>query len=194
MLKLLLQQICRKRTEAVVDRVILFLNNSPKILDIGSGTGDVAAKLRSIGKDVTPMDVTSFHWYRTLQPIIYDGINLPFSNLTFDIALLLMVMHHTPNPYKLFSEAARVADEIVVIETSYVNAIHKLFTVIFDVLGNLQIQGYWNSYKKDKEWKTFFDNHGFKIEETHKYWDKNMGLPFLHISYHLKRKSFPHNI
>jgi len=45
-----------------------------------------------------------------------------------------MVMHHTPDPGIIFSEAARVAEEIVVIETSFTNPVSKLFTVIADML------------------------------------------------------------
>lgn len=180
-----MQKITRKRTETVVDRVIPFLNNKKNIVDIGSGTGDVAILLKSLGKNITSVDVEGFHWYRSLQPIIYDGVTLPFYDKTFDLALLLMVMHHTPNPDRLFSEASRVADEIIVIETSYTTSFHKFFTVLIDSLGNLQIQGFWNSYKTDSEWKDFFDRHGFKVMDSHKYWDKHVTL---HISYYLKRK------
>ena len=50
----------------------------------------------------------------------------------FDTALLLMVMHHTPDPEIVFSEAARVAKAVVVIETSFTNPINKFFTVVWE--------------------------------------------------------------
>jgi ubiquinone/menaquinone biosynthesis C-methylase UbiE len=184
MLKQIIRNLNKNRAETVVSRVNPFLTTATKLIDIGSGTGDVAILLKKQGKEVTPVDVANFHWYRNLQPIIYDGITLPFPDQTFDTALILMVMHHTPNPNKIFAEASRVANEIVVIETSYTNLIHKIYTVVTDLIGNLQIVGFWNSYKTDESWKSFFITHGFGIKECHKYWD----LGILHISYHLTRK------
>ena len=100
-----------------------------------------------------------------------------------------MVMHHTKDPEIVFREAKRVAKEIVVIETSYTNPVDRIFTITSDMVGNLRVDANWNSYKKDKAWKEFFESHGFKIIESHKYDDKNLLIiPFLHILYYLKRK------
>jgi hypothetical protein len=105
------------------------------------------------------------------------------------MALLLMVMHHTPDPEIVFSEASRVAKEVVVIETSYTNSINRFFTIISDAIGNLRLEAFWGSYKTDSEWKKFFENHGFKITESQKFHDTNLGIiPFLHILYFLKKK------
>jgi hypothetical protein len=100
-----------------------------------------------------------------------------------------MVMHHAPNPELLFKEATRVSQEIIVIETSYVTSFSKLHTVITDAIGNLRLEAFWNSYKTDAGWKKLFNTNGFEVIDSHKYHDKNFGLPFLHISYYLKRKS-----
>lgn len=184
-----IQKIIWNRSSVVVQRVIPYLKNSKKIVDIGSGTGDVALLLQKRGHNVTPIDVEDFHGPRLVKTIIYDGKTLPFPDRSFDIALLLMVMHHTPDPEKVFSEATRVAKEIVVIETSFTNPVNKFFTVVSDAIGNLRIEAFWNSYKSDEDWRAFFSQHRFQIIESHKYSDKNLGcIPFLHISYYLKRK------
>lgn len=160
-----------------------------KIIDIGSGTGDVAYLLKKRGKSITPVDVGDFHGPRLVKTTIYDGKTLPFPDQSFDTALLLMVMHHTPHPEIVFSEASRVAKEVVVIETSYTNPMNRFFTIVSDAIGNLRLKAFWDSYKTDSEWKTFFENHGFKTVESHKFHDTNLGIiPFLHILYYLKRK------
>lgn len=182
------QKIVRQRSEVVVSRILPFLKNSKKILDIGSGTGDVAFLLVEHGKDITPVDVGDFHGPRLVKTIIYDGQKLPFPDKSFDTALLLMVMHHTPNPEIVFDEASRVAKELIVIETSYTTPINRWFTIISDALGNLRSEAFWSSYKSDSEWRELFAKKKFAIIKTQKYHDRNFGLPFLHIVYYLRRK------
>ena len=104
-----IRKIVRTRSEIVLERISPFIKKSAKIVDVGSGTGDIAFLLEKQGKDITPVDVADFHGIRLMKTIIYDGKRLPFSDKSFDAALLLMVMHHTPNPDVVFSEAARVA-------------------------------------------------------------------------------------
>ena len=184
----LFRKIVRRRSQTVVNRILPFLKNSKKILDIGSGTGDVAFLLGKYGKDVTPVDVGDFHGPRFVKTTIYDGQTLPFPNKSFDTATLLMVMHHTPNPEIVFDEASRVAKELVVIATSYTTPINRWFTIISDALGNLRLGAFWSSYKSDSEWKGLFTKKKFEIVKTQKYNDRNFGLPFLHIAYYLRRK------
>lgn len=188
MINRLIKSIIRKRSLVVVSRVKPYIKNSQKLIDIGSGTGDVAYLLKNQGKDITPVDVSDFHGPRLVKPVIYDGKKLPFPDKCFDTALLLMVLHHTPDPDIVFTEAARVAKEIVIIETSYTTPIIKWLTVLTDLLGNLRLQAFWSSYKTDETWQQFFAERGFRIIDTVKYQDKNFGLPFLHIVYYLKKK------
>ena len=182
------QKIVRRRSQTVVNRILPFLKNSKKILDIGSGTGDVAFLLGKHGKNVTPVDVSDFHGPRLVKTTIYDGRVLPFPNKSFDIAMLLMVMHHTPNPEIVFDEASRVARELVIIETSYTTPINRWFTIVSDALGNLRLKAFWSSYKSDFEWRELFARKKFEIVKTQKYNDRNFGLPFLHIAYYLRKK------
>ncbi|MBI2326466.1 methyltransferase domain-containing protein [Candidatus Collierbacteria bacterium] len=188
MFQTLLQKIVRHRSEVVISRILPFLKKSNSIVDIGSGTGDVAYLLNQSGKNVTPVDVADFHGPRLVKTTIYDGQKLPFPDKSFDSALLLMVLHHTPNPEVVFDEAARVANEVVVIETSYTTQINGWFTIVSDMIGNFRLNAFWSSYKSDSEWKDFFAKKKYKIVETRKYNDRNFGLPFLHIAYYLRRK------
>ena len=170
----------------VVERITPYIKQSAKIIDIGSGSGDVALLLQTQGYDITPVDVSDFHGPRLVKTIIYDGKKLPFPDKSFDTALLLMVLHHTSNPELILSEAKRVAKEIVLIETSYTSFINKIYTVITDTIANLRLNWYWDSYKTDEKWRKFFDKKGLKVVKVHKYNDRNIGLPFLHVLYYLR--------
>lgn len=189
MVSALIRKIIRTRSNIVVHRIFSYIENSKELIDIGSGTGDIAFLLRKRGKKVTPIDVGDYHGPRFVNTVIYDGKTLPFPDHSFDTALLLMVLHHTPDPETVFVEASRVARELVVIETSFTNPIHKFFTVVSDAIGNLRLEAFWNSYKTDREWRTFFEKHGFNIMDSHKFYDRNIGIiPFLHNLYYLQRK------
>ncbi len=183
----IVQKVVRSRSNVVVSRIDSYLKSTDKIVDIGSGSGDVAFLLKNKGMDVTPVDVGDFHGPRLIKTVIYDGNKLPFPDKSFDKALLLMVLHHTPDPELVFSEAARVAKEIVLIETSYTSQLSKFFTVITDAIGNLRLEAFWKSYKSDEEWRKLIKKMGFIVADSHWFNDKNIGLPFLHISYYLKR-------
>jgi len=187
MFKSLIKKTIRARSNTVIDRVNPYIEKSKKIIDIGSGTGDVALLLKQSGKDITPVDVADFHGIRVLETTIYDGKKLPFPNKSFDTALLLMVLHHTPDPQLVFSEAARVAKEIVVIETSYTNSFDKFLTVVADAIGNLRLNAFWKCYKTDKEWRELFAKNGFKVVKSQQYHDRSLGIPFLHIAYYLQQ-------
>lgn len=68
MVKRLFEYFLNIRTEEVVRRVLPYLNNSKRIVDIGSGTGLVAKLLSDKGLDVTAVDVVDFHGPRFIKP------------------------------------------------------------------------------------------------------------------------------
>lgn len=188
MFNVLFKKLMQRRTETVINRVSPYLKNTDKIVDIGSGSGDIAKLLQDRGLNITPVDVADYHYPRVIDTTIYDGKKLPFPDKSFDKALLLMVLHHTPDPKLVFDEAARVAAYVVVIETSYTNPINRLFTIILDAIGNLRLEAFWDSYKTNAQWREFFAKRGFDVVESKKYNDKNMLIfPFSHILYYTKK-------
>lgn len=165
----------KSRQEKIVERITPFLKTSQKIVDIGCGKGLVTKLLRQKGKKVTAVDVKSFKYPREISDVIlYDGQKLPFPNNSFDTALLITVMHHTPNPSIVFKEAARVGKEIVIVETTYRNLWQKNYTVVVDSMVNLQPKFYKDSYKSDNEWRELFKDNGFKIISSQFFEDKEL--------------------
>lgn len=178
----------KKRAKVVVSRVLPYLTRSNNILDIGSGTGDVANELIKHDKKVTALDVADYHVPRVLKTIYYDGKTIPFKDKNFDASLLLMVLHHTSDPELVLSEAARVGKEVIVIETSYTTILGKIITVIVDTLSNVTLKANWNSYKTDAEWQKIFINKGLKIKDTQQHLDSSFGFSFLHLVYYLTKQ------
>lgn len=170
------------RAEYMTQRVLPFLMNTKTVIDVGSGNCLIAKKLMQTGRHVTPVDIRNQSLEPSVHAHVFDGKTLPYKNNSFDVGLLLTVMHHTPSPEKLFQEVSRVSKQIVVIETSYRNLFEKFFIVLFDSLLNGQLKIFWNSYKSDIEWKKFFENQGFTIQHTKHYIDMQ-GAPYFHPLY-----------
>ncbi len=125
-----------------IERIQPHLSRSRKILDVGSGYGTVTDLLRIDGYDVTPVDIKNHAIRENLKPIYFDGRTLPFADNTFHQALLLTVLHHTPEPAIIIAEAARVCHEVIIIEDIYRNKVQQYLTYFTDSLFNLEFKGH----------------------------------------------------
>ena len=87
-----------------------------RVLDIGAGDCYLDLDLqRRLSCTVVPVDVSDTN--RTpLELQLYDGRTLPFADRSFDVALLLFVLHHAEDPAALLGEARRTARRIIVFE------------------------------------------------------------------------------
>ena len=107
--------------EIVFDLIELFrpyAENIDSVLDIGTGTSipihifaDNFPNVR-----IYTIDIVDFRKRKKFPFVIYNGENLPFDNLKFDVSLLNETLHHCKDPEFLFSEARRVAKSVYVIE------------------------------------------------------------------------------
>ncbi|HZQ06642.1 MAG TPA: class I SAM-dependent methyltransferase, partial [Anaerolineae bacterium] len=93
------------REEIIVQNVTPFLKPDYHILEIGAGNGLVAEMLhRTTGANFTLLDVVDYN--RSAFPLhLYDGRALPFDDNTFDLSLLIFVLHHNPDPRPVLREA-----------------------------------------------------------------------------------------
>ena len=119
-----------------IERISEYLSPKDKILDIGTGPGSVCLLMNRRGYNLTPIDVQNRTLSQEIEPEIYDGKNLPYKNASFDSALILTVLHHTPDPKEVLLEAKRVAKKIVVIEDIYTNPIQRYLTYFVDSIVN----------------------------------------------------------
>lgn len=90
-----------------------------ELLDVGSGTGHVAALLPA-----RPADVTDMHLVGP-PPVLFDD-RLPFPKGRFDTSLLLFVLGYPRRPERLLEEARRVARRVVVVQTVATSAVGHL--------------------------------------------------------------------
>lgn len=120
--------IALHRTKKLVRQFEKHLDKNNTILDIGSGLCTVCEVLRKKGYKINPLDTQDLSFVDGINPLIYNGDKIPFKNNTFDVSLLLTVLHHTPYPEAILKEAKRVSKKMIVIEDIHHNIVHKYLT------------------------------------------------------------------
>ena len=147
----------KTRTKILGGMIKEWLGVQSKILDVGTGNGDIASFFQSEGHLITPMDIVNKSKHQNIKPIVYDGKHFPFPNNSFDTVLLLTVLHHTPNPDLIINEARRVAKRIIIMEDIYDNFFEKFISKFGCSLVNFEFGGHPHSNRTDKEWKRVFE-------------------------------------
>lgn len=123
---------CSSRVRPIVDSFSSVITPGCRIIDIGAGKGLLALEMRRrFSAQVTMVDVAQYN--QTDLPLsVCDSRALAFANNSFDFAILSFVLHHSPNPHALLSEALRVAARVIVIENDVRGAIRRVVTRLID--------------------------------------------------------------
>ncbi len=149
----------------VIRNIQKLVKESDRILDLGAGTCLFTKKLREKGYNVYPIDVRNRSYYKEIRPEIYDGEHLLLKNNSFDVCLLIAVLHHTKNPEVVLNEAVRVSKKLIIYEDVVTNPIQRFYTYFIDsVLNKELIAPHTN--KKDEEWKGLFSELGLNLVKT----------------------------
>jgi SAM-dependent methyltransferase len=108
MLKSLLDAVMERRARQLIEQVGAWLPSEGPVLDLGSGTGHLAARLeRELGREVVTADVHDMHVVGPPPVLITDGV-LPFEDGTFSAALLIFMLHYPIDPAAVLVDVARV--------------------------------------------------------------------------------------
>ncbi|NHK31930.1 MAG: class I SAM-dependent methyltransferase [Asgard group archaeon] len=151
------------RAKRIINRINRYFKKSDRILDIGSGLGTICSKLLKRKHKITPLDIKDLSIYDNVKTIIYNGIEIPFKRNHFDVAFLLLVLHHTPNPKKILIEAKRVVKRIIITEDVYSNVFQKYLAFFWCSLLNLDFFRHPHSNKTDSEWRELFRELNLKL-------------------------------
>lgn len=118
MLKSLFDAVMERRAGQLMQQVSAWLPAHGPLLDLGSGTGHLSARLeRDLGFEVVTADVSDIHVVGPPPVLIADGV-LPFAEGTFSAALLLFMLAYPNDPAGVLSEAARVTRGPIIVVQS----------------------------------------------------------------------------
>ena len=118
MLKQLFDGVMERRSSQILEHVGDWLPDEGPVLDLGSGTGHLSARLeRELGIAIVPADVSDLHVTGRPPVPIGDGV-LPFDDRTFTAALLVFMLAYPQDPPRLLAEAARVTHGPIVLVQS----------------------------------------------------------------------------
>ncbi len=117
----LYQKWCIKKAKIKEDRLTKFYSDGESILDIGSGNCGLNLLLKNQGRDITGVDIANKSAFPEIEPVIYDGITLPFEDNEFDVVQLITVLHHIKDPEQTVREAIRVGKKIIIMEDIFEN-------------------------------------------------------------------------
>jgi len=125
------------REKPIIDLLHPFLADVGEVLDIGAGGCQIAHLISVTHQvDVTAVDIVD-HRVTDVPLTLYDGETLPFDDNSFDVSLLIFVLHHAVDPERLIREALRVTrSTLLIVEDAPKNVVEKVFWRSWDYLLN----------------------------------------------------------
>jgi SAM-dependent methyltransferase len=123
-LKSLLDSVMERRARQLMEQVRAWLPAEGPVLDLGSGTGHLSARLeRELGIEVVTADVSDIHVVGPRPVLIADGV-LPFEAGMFSATLLFFMLAYPNDPAGTLSEAARVTrGPIILVQSLHSNRV-----------------------------------------------------------------------
>jgi ubiquinone/menaquinone biosynthesis C-methylase UbiE len=120
MLKPVFDSVMKRRARQLMEQVGEWLPTEGPVLDLGSGTGHLSARLeRELGLEVINADVSDMHVTGSPPVLISDGV-LPFEDEKFSVALLIFMLAYPSDPAAVLAEAARVTrGPVILVQTLY---------------------------------------------------------------------------
>jgi SAM-dependent methyltransferase len=124
-------------------------------LDVATGGGHVARRLREAGCEVVSLDPAP-----DMRPtVVARAEEIPFADRSFDVVACRIAPHHFDDVRAAMSEMARVSRDRVVVEDN-------LFTSeAFEEAERLHDPTHVRCYS-EQEWRAFFAESGLEVEAT----------------------------
>jgi SAM-dependent methyltransferase len=123
------------------------------VLDVATGGGHVAARLREAGCEVVTCDPAP-----GMQPdVICRAEDLPFADSSFDVVACRVAAHHFEDPAAALRELARVSRKLVLV------ADNLYLGEAGEEADRLRDPTHVRNYSED-EWRDLFEQGGLEVE------------------------------
>lgn len=162
----LIQRQYIKRARIKMQQVGPFLPTSGRVLDLGCGNGAFSLLLQEQGLQVESVDVANRSVFPQVHPHVYNGRELHYADNSYDVVLVLTVLHHTPTPDVVLQEAMRVGKKVVVMEDVYNSRAQLWLTWLADSLANMEFWGHPHTNRTDEQWRQTFETLGWQVTRS----------------------------
>jgi SAM-dependent methyltransferase len=131
------------------------------VIDVGSGDGYLGAVFQTFRPRTRVIGVETHVRELTLpgfEPVVFDGLHLPFPDQHFEIALLSNVLHHADDQRALLAETCRVTRRRVIVKDHLArHSLDRWKLAALDIAGNRRFgadtQG---EYLDRDQWEAMF--------------------------------------
>jgi SAM-dependent methyltransferase len=176
-----------RRRDRLVAALAAVLPDQCRVLDVGCGNGEIGMTLTSAERAVS--GVETLERASCQIPLrLYDGVELPFDDATFDWAIIVDVLHHAANPAQVIAEAMRVAPKGLIIKDHYAESARQRITLgMMDWVGNRQFGvGRDGAYLSRDDWATLWGSSGLVVTDLNEALDLYPGVakPFFEKGLH----------
>lgn len=127
-----------RRNHRLARHLCDMLPASGSVLDVGCGDGHLDQVIHARRPELRVTGVDVMHRADAVIPVVnYDGRTLPFADRSFDIVMMVDVLHHADDPARVLAEAARVARVGIVLKDHFLEGFLAGPTLRFmDWVGN----------------------------------------------------------
>jgi SAM-dependent methyltransferase len=138
-----------------LDLVVEWSKGAETALDVATGGGHVARRLREAGVNVVTLDPAP-----GMQPdVVSRGEDLPFADRSFDVVACRVAAHHFEDVEKAVDEMARVSrDRVIVLDNLFLDERAEEADRVRDPS---HVRNY-----TEQEWRELFRSSGLRIEDA----------------------------
>jgi SAM-dependent methyltransferase len=112
-----------RRVRVLTEHLAKMIPPGSKVLDVGTGDGWLARLLADRCEGVTMHGIDTLVRPDAHIPVIgFDGSNIPHADGSYEVVMMIDVLHHTSDPMVLLAEARRVASRHVLIKDHFCNS------------------------------------------------------------------------
>lgn len=103
------------------------IRKKDRVLDLGAGNSCLGHLLEKYHDcRVINLEVNRYQTQNRLPLVIFDGRDIPFKDGSFDVVLVLFVLHHAAEPAQVLKEAKRICRRSVIVFEDYIESWHSL--------------------------------------------------------------------